>query len=145
VCPRCSRPNVIKETEPMNIRFVFKEQPQHDTSPEEEIKRSKDLLRPRGEKELTVGDLSVVKESKQKRDLKWSLKPVNCASDVTVGDLYEPKKDNRGLNELYEGLKPSDIRSHVSESQRLQWKLIKDWKEKQRKIQEIRELLSQEQ
>jgi hypothetical protein len=92
ICPRCNRPNVIKETEPMNIRFVFKEQPQHDSSPEEEIKRSKDMLRPRGETELSVGDLSVVKEKRRKEDQRWNSKRVNCEGDLSVGDLFECQK-----------------------------------------------------
>lgn len=63
-------------------------------------------------------------ERKRQKDLEWSKKPVNCATDVTVGDLYE-------------GPRASDVKPYTSDSQRLQWKLVKDWQEKQQKFQGI--------
>ena len=132
VCPRCNRPNVIKEVKMPKIEYVFKER---DSSPQEEIERSKRILqqlRSQGETSLTVGDLSVVTENKRERNLQWSRKPINNEQGITIGDLFE-------------GLRGGNIKPSTSKSQRLQWKLIGDWQEKQRKIQETRESLSQEQ
>jgi hypothetical protein len=110
-------------------KIIFPDPP-YPRTPEEEMQRTDRILRtvfwmPKQQTELTVGDLSIVTERKRQKDLEWSQKPVNCASDVTIGDLSITQKDNRGLDELYEGPKASDIKSYVSESQRLQWELIK--------------------
>jgi len=89
VCPRCGRPNVIKQVAPQKIEVVFRER---DTSPQEEIERSIKILQrlqSPGETSLTVGDISVATESKRERDLKWSKKPINNEPGVTVGDLFE--------------------------------------------------------
>ncbi len=99
--------------------------PSHPRTPEEELQRTDRILRtvfwfPKQQAELTVGDLSIVTKRKRQKDLEWNEKPVNYESDVTVGDLYEPKKDNRSLDKLYEGPKASDIKPYISKSQRLQ-------------------------
>jgi hypothetical protein len=133
ICPRCNRPNVIKETEPMNIRFVFKEQPQHDSSPEEEIKRSKDMLRSQGETKLTVGDISLVMEKRRKEDQRWNRKPINNEPGITIGDLFIYENDGRGLDGLYQGKKPYDVKPSTSESQRIVNEHIRNFKEKQYK------------
>ncbi len=88
--------------------------------------------------ELTVGDLSIAKERQRHRDLEWIKKPINNDSDVTIGDLSIAQKDNRGLDESHEDPKASDIKPCTSESQRLQWELNKDWREKQQKVQGIK-------
>ncbi len=117
MCPRCGRPNAIKEQEPMNVRYVFKEQPQHDSSPEIELGRSKDLLRPQGETRLTVGDLSTVTEKRRKEDQRWNNKRVNLEGGLSIGDLYE-------------GRRLGDFKPHVSESQQIINEHIRKFKEK---------------
>jgi len=117
VCPRCNRPNVIKEVEMPKIEYVFKER---NSSSQEEIERSRRILqqlRSPGETSLTVGDISVATENKRERDLQWSRKPINNEQGVTVGDLYE-------------GLRAGDIKPSTSESQELANEMIRSWKEK---------------
>jgi hypothetical protein len=151
ICPMCKRPNVIKEIDPLDIRYVIKEQPylqpdftrqlQHDASPEEEIKRSKNLLRSPGETELTVGDISIVKEKQRKINQQWNQKSVNREGDVSIGDLSIIQESSKRLDELYEGRKASDFKPHVSLSQQIINEHIQDFKEKQYKKILLREAM----
>lgn len=57
--------------------------------------------------------------------MQWIEKWVNQEAGIAVGDVSISEEDNRGLDELYEGPKASDIKLALSESQRLQAAQIK--------------------
>ena len=142
VCPKCGRPNVIKEVNPLQVQYVFRDAVENA---EEVLAKSKELLKQinvSSQPDLSVGDLSVVTAAKREKDAEWHEK--NRAGleggSINIGDLTPTvAMDEKGLDELFVGSKmPMPAQS---ESQRLNAERIKAWKDKQAKVARIKRFM----
>jgi hypothetical protein len=100
---------------PTRVEIVF---PVSNRTPEEEIERTKKLLKPeKTGMPLTVGDLSAFTARKKEADRRWAQNSVNQDPRMTVGDLTPAHDQGKGLDELFVG-RPAH-RFPTTESQKL--------------------------